>query len=345
MTEQEFASSNTARPHGLFLPNPKAKLRQQVAEVMRFHHYSIRTEEMYWHWIRRFIFFHGKKHPQDLGEAEVSEFLSHLAQNDLVAAATQNQALNALVFLYRQVIRVPLGQISEYARVQRPPRLPVVLSSDEVSRLLGAIDESHRLAVRILYGTGMRLLELLRLRVKDVDFERAQILVRDGKGYKDRMAIFPESIRDPLKAHLSNVKTMHESDLKAGVGDVYLPDALSRKFPNAAREWGWQYVFPARTLSKDPQTGRVRRHHLTEDTIQRAVRSAVKKIALNKPATSHTLRHSFATHLLEAGYDIRTVQDLLGHKDVRTTMIYTHVMQKPGLGTRSPLDALKAVSV
>jgi len=339
----------------VFVPNPKARLFDQVREVMRFHHYALRTEEAYLQWIRRFLIFHRTRsapeffsaggepgswrHPREMGEAEVEAFLSHLAVARDVAASTQNQALNALVFLYEQVLQRPLGVLSEFARVNRPARLPAVLTAEETQRVLAALKPgTNGLIIRLLYGTGMRLMECLRLRVKDVDFARAQIVVREGKGDKDRVTMLPERLKEELRAHLLRVKLLHDKDVQEGFGRVYLPHALARKYPKADREWGWQWVFPSARRSSDPRRQAVRRHHAHELSVQRAMKEAVLLAKLPKPATCHTLRHSFATHLLEAGYDIRTVQELLGHQDVSTTQIYTHVMQKPGLGVRSPLD-------
>ena len=320
------------------VPNPKARLLDQVREVIRVKHYSIRTEEAYVQWIKRFIFFHGKRHPREMGPMEIEAFLTDLAVRGKVAASTQNQALNALVFLYKEVLHIEPGEFSA-VRAKRPERLPVVLTKAEASKLLAAMKPGTiGLMVRLLYGTGMRLMECVRLRVKDVMFEENQIAVRDGKGAKDRVTMLPSSVKAELETHLERVQLLHQSDLKTGGGEVYLPDALARKYPQAAREWGWQYVFPAVQLSRDPRSGRMRRHHASETSLQRALKEAVRLAGITKPASCHSLRHSFATRLLESGYDIRTVQELLGHKDVSTTQIYTHVMQKPGLGVRSPLD-------
>ncbi len=305
---------------------------------MRFKRLSFRTERTYWDWIKRFILFHDKRHPRELGELEVTAFLTHLAAQRNVAASTQNQALSALLFLYRDVLRVELGWVDGFERASRPPRVPVVLGKGEVQRLLASVPGRYQLFCRLLYGTGLRLMEGLRLRVKDVDFERRQILVRDGKGGKDRVTMLPESLVDPLRAHLIRVQAQHGRDLAAGLGTVQMPFALAEKYPNAEREWAWQWVFPSALISVDPRGDVRRRHHANETSIQRVMKAAVKASGLTKAASCHTLRHSFATHLLEAGYDIRTVQELLGHKDVSTTQIYTHVMQKPGLGVRSPLD-------
>jgi integron integrase len=308
-------------------------LREQVGEVMRFKHYSWRTEESYWQWIRRYILFHGKRHPREMGAAEVRAFLSHLATAEGVAGATQNQALNALVFLYREVLHQALGEIGEVERVQRRPKVPVVLSKSEVQRVLAAVSKDYQLPLRLLYGTGLRLMELLRLRVKDVDAERGQIIVRGGKGGKDRVTMLPESLRTAIDEQLNWVRLKWENG-----GAVSLPEGVGKKFPNAGREWAWQYLFPAPMPAREPRTGRVLRHHLHEVNLQRAMKAAILASQVPKAATCHTLRHSFATHLLENGYDIRTVQDLLGHKDVTTTQIYTHVMAKPGIGVKSPLD-------
>ena len=322
----------------LFIPNPKARLREQIHEVMRFHHYSFRTEETYWHWIRQFIFFHNKRHPKDMAEAEVSAFLSHLAVKEKAAKATQLQALNSVVFLYRDVLLKPLGRLPDMKWANRPARLPVVLTKEEVRRVLAVVDGRYALGLRLLYGTGTRLMELIRLRVKDLDLARGQVVIRAGKGDKDRVSMLPESLRGDLQAQLERVRMVWQQDIQAGNAGVSLPPDVEKKHPNAAREWPWQYVFPASDLSRDPMSGRVFRHHLQEDNLQRAMKAAVKRAGLTKDATCHTLRHSFATHLLEAATDIRTVQDLLGHKDVTTTQIYTHVMQRPGIGVRSPLD-------
>jgi len=273
-----------------------------------------------------------------MGGTEVREFLTHLAVERRVAVATQNQALNALVFLYREVLGRELGELGEFERARRRERVPVVLTRQEVERVLRCTAPKYRLVLQLLYGTGMRLLEGLRLRVKDVDFGQGHIVVRDGKGMKDRVTVLPESLRGLLQAQIARVRNLHEKDLAAGLGRVYLPEALRRKYPHADREWGWQWVFPSSRVAVDPLDGARKRHHLMETAIQRAMKEAVRAAGILKPASCHTLRHSFATHLLEAGYDIRTVQDLLGHKDVTTTQIYTHVMQKPGIGVRSPLD-------
>jgi integron integrase len=323
-----------------FIPNPKAKLRDQVREVMRFKHYSLHTEIMYWSWIRRYILHHAKRHPREMGAAEVTAFLSSLASEQNVAAATQNQALNALVFLYKHVLHTELGSFGHIERPSRKPKLPTVFSRDEARNVLSAVAPGYRLICQLLYGTGMRLMECLRLRVKDIDFERNQVQVHDGKGMKDRITMLPLNLKAGLKDHIDRVKLIHQDDLSRGFGEVYLPFALERKYPNAAREWCWQYLFPANSFSKDPRSGKTRRHHINETSVQRAFKQAMKVAKIGKAASCHTLRHSFATHLLEAGYDIRTVQQLLGHSRLSTTMIYTHVLNKPGLGVRSPLDTI-----
>jgi integron integrase len=319
-------------------PNPKARLLDQVREVLRVKHYSIHTEDAYVAWIKRYIFFHQKRHPREMGAPEVQAFLSDLAVRQNVSASTQNQALNALVFLYSEVLHLELDWMHDLVRARRTHRVPVVLSKPEVQRVLAAMTGTTQLMGKLLYGTGLRLTECLRLRVKDLDFARGQIIVRDGKGEKDRVTMLPDALRQPLQEHLARVKILHESDLKSGRGEVYLPEALARKYPSAPKEWPWQYVFPSAKLSRDPRSPSIRRHHVDEQMLQRAVRAAAQLAGINKTVTPHTFRHSFATHLLEAGYDIRTVQELLGHAHVTTTQIYTHVMQKPGLGITSPLD-------
>lgn len=314
------------------------KLLDRMRAEIRLRHYSIRTEEAYVDWARRFILYHNKRHPKDMGAVEVRDFLSHLATERNVSASTQNQAKSALLFLYREVVHVELPWLDEVIAAKASRRLPVVLTSTEIRHLLNAMSGTMGLVASLLYGTGMRLLEGLRLRVKDVEFERREIIVREGKGNKDRVTVLPENLILPLKAHLEKVKALHERDLEAGFGDVYLPDALAKKYPNAGKTWGWQFVFPSAVRSIDPRSGAERRHHLYEASVQRAVREAAKLAGIHKPVTPHVLRHSFATHLLQSGYDIRTVQELLGHSDVATTMIYTHVLNKGGRGVVSPLD-------
>lgn len=321
------------------LPQPP-RLLQQVREKIRYKHYSIRTESSYVDWIKRFIFFHDRRHPRDMGAPEIERFLTHLAVEGKVAASTQNQAKSALLFLYREVLGIQLPWLDDIESAKTPKRLPVVLTKEEVLAILLQMEGRQQLIGRLLYGTGMRILECLRLRVKDVDFARSEILIRDGKGFKDRVTMLPRALHAPLQAHLRAIKAAHEKDLAEGFGTVDMPYALDRKYPGRDREWGWQYVFPASARSVDPRSGAVRRHHLMEKSVQRAMRRAVITAGIAKPATPHTLRHSFATHLLEGGYDIRTVQELLGHADVSTTMIYTHVLNRGGLGVRSPLDGL-----
>ena len=310
----------------------------QCREVMAFKRFSRRTVEAYLHWIKRFILWSGKRHPRDMGGQEVTSFLAHLAVRDRVAASTQNQALNALVFMYREVLGREVGQLGSFERAKRPPRVPVVLSREEIRLLLEHLEGTQQLIGRLLYGTGMRLLEGLRLRVKDLDFARGQVIVRGGKGDKDRVTMLPKSLEESLRAHLHRVRELHERDVAGGFGEVWLPEALRVKWPKAAREWMWQWVFPSGSLSLDPETGVKRRHHVTDAAVQAAIKQAALNAGLMKRASPHVLRHSFATHLLEDGTDIRTVQDLLGHKDVSTTQIYTHVMRRPGAGVRSPLD-------
>jgi integron integrase len=316
------------------------KLLDQVRDKIRAKHYSIRTETTYTDWIKRFILFHDKRHPSAMGGAEVESFLTHLAVKGKVSASTQNQAKSAILFLYRDVLEADLPWLEGVVQAKQPERLPVVLTETEVRGVMSKLRGSHWLLASLLYGAGMRLMEALRLRVKDIEFERMEIVVREGKGAKDRVTMLPVSAVDALKLHLKRVKALHESDLAEGYGKVYLPFALAKKYPNAAREWGWQYVFPSKNLSVDPRSGEMRRHHLDEKGIQRAMKQAVRDANIIKPATPHTLRHSFATHLLQNGYDIRTVQELLGHSDVSTTMIYTHVLNRGGKAVRSPLDAI-----
>ena len=316
----------------------KPKLLDQVRNAIRRKHFSIRTEQAYCDWIRRFIIFHQKRHPAEMGEDEITDFLSHLARESRIAASTQNQALSALLFLYKEVLKRQIGWLERIERAKRPTRLPVVLTRPEARRLFSHLDGVYRLMAGLLYGSGLRLMECVRLRIKDVDFGYLQITVREGKGGKDRVTMLPVNLATALERHFRKVKAQHEEDLARGLGRVFLPEALVRKYPNAAREWSWQYAFPSSRLSLDPRTGEKRRHHLDESLLQNAVKRAVRTGGISKPATCHTLRHSFATHLLENGYDIRTVQELLGHKDVSTTMIYTHVLNRPGLGVKSPLD-------
>jgi integron integrase len=311
----------------------------EVRRKLRVKHYSLRTEQAYVGWIRRFILANGKRHPRELGADEVEAFLSGLATDGEVAAATQNQALSALLYLYREVLRLKLPWLDRVVRAKRPRRVPTVLAREEAARLLAAMDGRPWLIASLLYGTGMRLMEGLRLRVKDVDFARNEIVVRDGKGGKDRHTMLPRSLVEPLQREVERARVLLAQDLAAGTAAVWLPHALARKYPRAHLELGWRWLFPAAQLSRDPRSGAVRRHHLDDAVFSRALKAACAKAGIFKPVSAHTLRHSFATHLIESGYDIRTVQELLGHKDVATTQIYTHVLNRGGLGVRSPLDA------
>ena len=315
-----------------------SKMLEEVRDLIRTLHYSYRTEEAYLNWIRQYILFHGKRHPTEMGAAEVSAFLTHLAVKRQVAASTQNQTLAALLFLYKNVLKEELPWLKNVERAKRPARIPLVLTRAEVKRLLIQLGQQNWLQAGLLYGAGLRLRECLRLRVKDLDFDYQQMAARDAKGHKDGVTMLPASAAEALKTQLANAKGLHLRDLADGFGRVYLPFALARKYPHADREWGWQYVFPAATRSRDPLSGTTRRHHVGEWVLQKAIKDALRAAQIDKPASCHTLRHSFATHLLEDGYDIRTVQELLGHKDVRTTMIYTHVLNRGGKGVKSPLD-------
>ena len=319
---------------------PPDTLINRVRETIRYKHYSIRTERAYVEWVRRFVRFHAMRHPREMGAPELRAFLGHLASALKVSAGTHDQALSALLFLYKEVLGVELPWLAELERPKKPKRLPVVLGHGEVERLLSVLEGTHALMGKMLYGTGMRLMECVRLRVKDVDFERGEILVRDGKGGKDRVTMLPASLVPPLRAHLLRVRQLWEHDREAGQPGVHMPEALVRKYPSAPCEWGWFWVFPARGLSVDPRSGIERRHHTHEQALQRAIKQALGDAGIAKPATTHTLRHSFATHLLQSGYDIRTVQELLGHSDVSTTMIYTHVLNRGGRGVVSPVDRL-----
>jgi integron integrase len=316
----------------------KPKLLDEVCHVARLKHLSRSTEKAYVHYIRDFILFHRKRHPREMGTPEIRDYLSHLAVNKQVAASTQNAAFSALLFLYRDVLKIALPQLEGVERARRPKHLPVVFTREEVLAILSRLEGTPALVAGLLYGAGLRLKEALRLRVKDVDFATRQIVVRDGKGEKDRVTMLPQSLAAALRLHLLKVKAVHEEDCARGRGGASLPYALARKYPNAAREWGWQYIFPAAMLSRVPGTDETRRHHLMETSVQRALKAAVRAAGVHKPGSCHTLRHSFATHLLEGGYDIRTVQELLGHKDVRTTMVYTHVLNRGGRAVLSPLD-------
>jgi integron integrase len=319
---------------------PKPRLLDRVRATLRARHYSRRTEESYLAWIRRYIFFHNKRHPVEMGAPEVTAFLTSLAVQDRVAASTQNQALSALLFLYRDVLEVDLPWLDGIVRAKRPVRLPVVLSRDEVRALFQRLEGVPRLMACLLYGAGLRVLECCRLRVQDVDFAASQIVVRSGKGDKDRVTMLPAVLKADLGRHLARVRAQHRDDLTAGAGWVELPTALLRKYPNAGREWVWQWVFPATRIYRDRLTGQLRRHHLHESVLQRALKDAVRRSGIAKRAGPHTLRHCFATHLLEDGHDIRTVQELLGHRDVSTTMIYTHVLNRGPAGVRSPADRM-----
>jgi integron integrase len=314
------------------------KLLDQVSTVARLKHLSTRTEKAYRHQIKRFIVFHKLRHPQNMREEEILAYLSHLAIDRNVAASTQNVALAALLFLYRDVLKIDLNRIEDIERARLPTRLPVVFTRDEVKAILKQLSSVDHIVASLMYGTGLRLMECLRLRIKDIDFSYNQIFIRSGKGEKDRVTMLPISLKEPLRKHMLTVKLIHQTDLKQGLGEVHLPYALARKYSGAARQWGWQYLFPAGEITKDPRTNKLRRHHIHESKVQRAVKNAIRTARIVKRGSCHTLRHSFATHLLEDGYDIRTVQELLGHKDVRTTMIYTHVLNRGGRGVKSPLD-------
>jgi len=317
------------------------KLLDQVREKIRYKHYSLSTETTYVSWIKQYILYHGKRHPAEIGAAEVEAFLTHLATARHVASSTQNQALSAILFLYREVLALELPWLESFERSKKPRRLPVVLTALEVQAMLRAVERSPEpvgLIIKLLYGTGMRLMEAVRLRVKDVELSRKEIIIRDGKGGKDRVTVLPDSLVEPMRAQLALRRAWHEQDLAAGKVDVWLPDALAVKYPNASKEWGWQYVFAAKNYSTDPRSQVQRRHHVDEKQVQRYVKRAAEAAGIAKPTSPHTLRHSFATHLLQNGYDIRTVQELLGHSDVSTTMIYTHVLNKGGRGVVSPLD-------
>ncbi|HEY7758082.1 MAG TPA: integron integrase [Burkholderiales bacterium] len=322
-------------------PVSEPRLLDQLRGRLRVKHYSIRTEQAYVDWVRRFILFHDTRHPRDLGAAEVETFLTDLAVRKRVSPSTQNQAKSAILFLYREVIDAELPWLGGVVAARAPQRLPVVLTIEEVEAVLGRMRGTSGLIARLLYGSGLRIMECLRLRVKDIDFSRREILVRDGKGAKDRVTMLPDTLVEPLQRQLERVRDLHAEDLLAGFGSVYLPYALDRKYPNASKEWMWQYVFPSGRLSRDPRSGETRRHHANEKPIQRALQSALRAAGVRKPASPHTLRHAFATHLLQSGYDIRTVQELLGHQDVSTTMIYTHVLNRGGRGVHSPLDRRK----
>ena len=319
-----------------------SELLDQLRAAIRLRHYSIRTERTYVDWVYRFILFHNKRHPREMGAAEINAFLSYLASDLNVAASTQNQACCAIVFLYKHVLKKELEDFGDVVRAKRPRKLPVVLSLDETVRLLANMTGVQRIMAELMYATGMRIIELVRMRVKDVDFDRNQITIREGKGNKDRTAPLPAELVEDLRKQVARVKKLHKEDMAEGYGEVFLPNALARKYPNAARELCWQYVFPSRQRSTDPRSGKIRRHHVYESVMQNAIREATKKAKINKMVHAHALRHSFATHLLEEGHDIRTVQELLGHNDVRTTQIYTHVTQDGPQGVRTPLTRARA---
>ncbi len=320
-------------------PNKGKKLLDQYRDALRVKHYSPRTEDTYLLWVKNYILFHNKRHPNEMGIPEIEQFLCHLASDKTVSASTQNQAFSAILFLYRHILHTELDEI-ELARLrpQRTKTVPTVLSKDEAKRLIANLTGTPKLIAQIMYGGGLRIMEAVRLRVKDIDFDHHQITVRDGKGENDRFTILPDAVIEPLRLHLQHVKIIHQKDLAEGFGAVYLPFALERKYSNANKDWIWQYLFPAPRRSEDKRTGLTRRHHLHETVVQRAVKDAAQRAKIDKHVTPHTLRHSFATHLLQSGYDIRTIQELLGHKDVKTTMIYTHVLQRGGLAVKSPLD-------
>ncbi len=317
----------------------QTSLIEEVRRTLQRKHYSSRTQNTYLRWIRRFLRFHNLKHPRSMGKNEIEAYLNYLAIDRKVSASTQNQAFSAILFLFRTVLGQEVTEPIQPLRARRPQRLPTVLSKSEARTVLECLQGVQQLMAQLLYGSGLRLMECVHLRIKDIDFEQNQIIVRDGKGAKDRLTILPTALASPLITHLARVRHTFDMDLADGLGEVYLPFALAVKYPNAAKAWHWQYAFPATRISKDPQTGHLRRHHVHPSTLQRAVKHAAKTARLNKPITCHTFRHSFATHLLENGYDIRTVQELLGHKDVKTTMIYTHVLKRGGLAVRSPLDS------
>lgn len=315
------------------------RLLDQVRSELRARHYSLKTERAYIQWIRQYILYHNKRHPIEMGAEEINAFIRHLAVTRDVSSSTQNQALCAIVYLYKHILKKEIGQL-ELIWAQKPKKLPVVYTVQETERILSHLHGVHQMVAMLLYGAGLRLMECLRLRIKDIDFGFRQITIHDGKGFKDRVTLLPDKTAEPLKAHIKKVREIHLNDLKNGCGTVYIPYALERKYPNASKEFGWQYVFPAHHLSKDPKTGIRRRHHLHESVIQKALKQAMRKAGIVKRGGCHSLRHSFATHLLQKGYDIRTVQELLGHKDIKTTQIYTHVLNRGGLGVKSPVDEL-----
>lgn len=332
---------NQSQDRSKFKPQ-SIRIMDQVREVLRYHHYALRTEEAYVKWILAFIRFNGKRHPNTLGKQEIEAFLSDMATNKNYAASTQSLAFNSIVFLYKQVLDLPLADDLDPIRSKKPVRLPVVLSQGEVGKLLLAMNGVKSLMARIMYGGGLRVMEVLRLRIQDIDFGNGYLMIRDAKGGKDRTTLLAPSIVDDLKHHLESVRQLFEQDLEQGVADIYLPNNLSKKYPKAGASWEWQYVFPSQKLSTDPRGGKIRRHHLDESGLQKGIRAAKNKVGIDKRVTSHTLRHSFATHLLEAGTNIRVVQKLLGHADVKTTEIYTHVLQQNISSVVSPLEKIKA---
>ena len=318
----------------------KPRLLEQLRHVIRVKHYSLRTEEAYVYWVRYFIRYHKLKHPRDMSKIEIEKFLTFLAVQRKVSPSTQNQALSAILFLYREVLNIKLPWLDDIIRAKRKKHIPVVFTRKEVKQILSQLDGTYWLIFSLIYGAGLRISECARLRVKDVDFHYQQLIIRDSKGSKDRVTVLPDSLIDPLRNHLARVKELHEQDLSAGYGQVYLPYALARKYPNADKEWHWQYVFPSANIATDPRTKVRRRHHVYNQTLGRVLKRVIRKAGITKPGSAHTLRHSFATHLLEDGYDIRTVQELMGHKDVKTTQIYTHVLQKGGAAVKSPLERI-----
>jgi integron integrase len=332
---------STFEIEGKLMGNPPIKLLDKVRRKIRLKGYSIRTEKSYVEWIRRFILFHGKRHPKEMGKEEIESFLSHLVIQRNVASSTQNQAFNAILFLYDQVLEAKMPEDIQAIRSKKPVRVPTVMTPEETQKMIAMLSGVHQLMAKMMYGSGLRVLECLRLRVKDIDFALNQIIVHDGKGQKDRITVFPDGIKADVEGHLQYVRRIHQEDLRRGFGRVYLPHALDRKYPAADRQWGWQYVFPSKTLSVDPRSGLKRRHHMHESSIRKAIHKATKLSGIAKPVGCHTLRHSFATDLLKDGYDIRTVQELLGHKDVSTTMVYTHVLNRGGRCVVSPLDSHK----
>jgi len=339
MTEISYPTDRSFSSFRIADGSTSPKLLDVYRDALRVKHYSARTEDTYASWVKSFILFHNKRHPREMGVDEIGQFLTHLAAEKNVSASTQNQAFSAILFLYRHTLHIELDKASlERFRPQRSKSVPTVLSKEEVRRLFANLKSTPKLIAQVMYGGGLRVMETMRLRVKDIDFDNHQVVVRDGKGENDRFTILPDSLIQPLRLHLDHVKSIHQRDLLDGFGAVFLPTALEQKYPQANREWYWQYVFPAPDLSTDKRTGIRRRHHMHETVVQKAVREAARRAQIDKHVTPHTLRHSFATHLLQNNYDIRTIQELLGHKDVKTTMIYTHVLQRGGLAVKSPLD-------